>query len=910
MSLTNLNALFRPTSVAVIGASNDAKSPGSIVMRNLLAGHFLGPVMPVSRTQEAVSGVLTYKDVDTLPLTPDLAILAVPAVETPEYVARLGHRGAKAAVLLSPDFNDLGAEERGNLEDELLAAAKPHNLRLLGPGSMGLIAPGSGLNASLAQADAPQGRMAFVTQSDSLFATVLDWARASGLGFSHFVSLGDQLDVDFAAILDFLGADPLTRAILLYVESVCEARTFMSAARASARNKPILVLKPGQALPVPLARLVAEEECVVKTTGHEGADEVYDVAFRRAGIVRVGSVDNLFDGARTLAKSSPLFADGLAIVTNGRSVGLLTADACTKQDGVLATLADETASVLRSISGLEEIEAGLVNVKHNATGDDYAQVLKALFKDPSVAAVLVLHVPFAQVDSLAVAKAVMAAAKSTKRVVLPCWLGAESDRVSREAFQEGGLPHFESPDKAVAAYLHMLTYRRVQAMLMETPDSLPSDFFPDVDTARETIQTCLDDSRNELTQDEARALLTAYGVPVVESRTVVSTREAVLAAEDLGYPVALKVRSPQIEQPFAVGGVALDLETPDQVWDAAAFMVARVHKLAPEAYIDGFQVQQMGRRPGAHEVALGAEVDPVFGPVVRFGHGGMASDVIRDFAVALPPLNMSLARELVGRTRIARLLTVLPDGSDGGMDEDAKGVVDDICLTLIQISQLLIDHPQIASLTINPLFADSQGVLALGARISVARTSAQGPSRLAIRPYPKELEECVSLKGGLRVDLRPIRPEDAPAHFAFVKRLTPEDLRLRFFGAPKEFEYEDMASFTQIDYDREMAFIATREDPEAEGGRETVGVVRASTKPDNTSAEYAIIVQRDMQGVGLGRALLDKMIRYVKSRGTKVLEAQTLPENNHMIGLARRLGFDVRTDYEDEVVEMKLELNA
>ena len=900
MSLTNLDALFRPTSVAVVGAESDPKTPGAIVMRNLLSGHFLGPVMPVSRTREAVSGVLTYKDVDTLPLTPDLAVIASPAKDAADYVAKLGHRGCRAAILLSPDFAAQNAETRAQLENDLRTAAREHQLRLLGPGCMGLIAPGAGLNASLAQADLPRGRMAFVTQSDSLFTTVLDWARATGLGFSHFVSLGDQLDVDFSAVLDYLGADPMTRAILLYVESVCEARTFMSAARASARNKPILALKPGRALP----GAVTLEDCVLVREAHTGADQVYDVAFRRAGIVRVRNVDDLFDGARTLAAASPLFTDWLAIVTNCRSVGLLTADACLEQGGVLAKPAEETLAALpaRRVhgSGRRKEPDGLISLPYNATGEQYAKTLQALFKDPGVAAVLVLHVPFAQVDGVAVAQAVAKAAKATKRVVLPCWLGADSDRESREVFAAGNLPHFESPDKGLAAYLHMLTYRRVQAMLMETPDSLPSDFFPDVDAAKQTIAEALKAGRTELNQAEARTLLTAYGVPVVESRAVVSSRQAVLAAEELGYPVALKLRSPQIDQPWDVGGVALDLETAEQVWDAAAFMVARVHKLRPNAHIQGFQVQQMGRRPGSHEVTIGAGVDPVFGPVMRFGHGGMSAELISDFAIALPPLNMSLARELVGRTRIARLLNT--PGDDTG-----TAVVDDICLTLIQVSQLFIDHPQLTSLNINPLFADAQGVLALGAKISIAPTALDGPSRLAIRPDPKELEECVSTRDGTRVMLRPIRPEDAQAHFAFVKRLSPEDLRLRFFGAPREFEYEDMASFTQIDYDREMAFIATREGQD--GQPETVGVVRASTKPDNSSAEYAIIVQRDVQGQGLGKALLEKMIRYVQDRGTKVLEAQTLPENSHMIGLAKRLGFKIKTDYEDEVVEMEIELN-
>ncbi|MFO7594973.1 MAG: bifunctional acetate--CoA ligase family protein/GNAT family N-acetyltransferase [Desulfocurvibacter africanus] len=892
MSVTNLDALFRPTSVAVIGASNKPRSPGSIVMRNLLSGRFLGPVMPVTATDEAVSGVLTYKDVDTLPITPDLAVICTPPNHTPDYIRKLGKRGTRAAIIIGPGFATLEAEERGQLEYHTREAAKHYGMRLLGPNCMGLISPSAGLNASLAHTDAAQGRIAFVTQSDSLFTTALDWAQGSGIGFSHFISLGDQLDVNFAAVLDYLGSDTMTRSILLYVESICDARSFMSAARASARNKPILVIKPGGNVP----EYRPEQACALR---QEDADSVYDVAFRRAGIVRVNSVDGLFDGARTLVRTQTLFSDGLAILANGRSVGLLAADACVSGGGVLAELAEDTRKALAGIRSSHRPGQNPVVLHFDADAQAYEQAIKALLRDPSVAAVLVLHVPFAEVPSEKIAEAVAHTVSQTKRVVLTSWLGTESDRASRQIFRQAGVPTFDTPDKAVSAYLHMVTYRRNQQLLMESPDSLPADFFPDTEKARTIVAQALAEKRYKLSEAEARGVLAAYGVPVVETRTCASAREAVQIAEELGFPVALKVRSPQVPQPFIVGGVMLDIETPEQLWEVAPSLVSRVHRHMPDAYIDGFVVQQMGRRPGAHELFVGAFIDPIFGPVVRFGHGGMAFKVIRDTAVALPPLNMSLARELISRTRIARLLS--------GAGPLPAADVDDICLTLIQVTQLMIDVPQITDLEINPLFADDKGVLALGAQIKVARTTQTGPERLAIRPYPKELEEAAALKDGSKVLLRPIRPEDAPAHFDFVKSLTADDLRLRFFGAPREFEFADMASFTQIDYDREMAFIATRQ--LQSGDSETLGVVRTSTKPDNSSAEYAIIVRGDMKGKGLGRLLLEKMIRYVKSRGTKILEAQTLPENKAMIGLSQRLGFIVRTDYEDDIVEMKLTLN-
>ena len=892
MSIANLDALFRPKSIAVIGASNQPKNPGSIVMRNLLSGQFLGPVMPVSTKFEAIYGVLTYKSIEDLPLPPDLAVICQEAEAVPETLDRLGARGARGAILLSASLARAEPGRQKALSADTLAAARRRGMRLLGPGCLGLIVPGYGLNASLAQTSASPGRTAFITQSDSLFTTVLDWAKANDIGFSHFISLGDQLDADFAACLDYLGSDPATRSILLYVESISDARRFMSAARASARNKPILVLKPGTVE----AGNLPEGICLIKPD--DESDAIYDVAFRRAGLVRVNGVDALFDGARTLVRTQAILGDKLAILTNGRSVGLLAADACLKGGAGLAAFSAETRQALAGLLGARRAENPVV-LPFDAPGETYDQAMAILVKDRSVAAMLVLHVPFADVPVEDTARAVAAAAARTKRPVLTCWLGSDAKRSGRQIFSEAQVPTFDSPDKAIHAFLHMVTYRRNQDLLLETPDSLPPDFFPDTSRAKAIIEVALGEGRSLLSESEAKDLLGCYGVPVVGTRVCVSAMEAVIAADELGYPVALKVRSPQIPQPYDVGGVTLDLNTPEQVWDAAARMVVRVHKVMPEAEIAGYVVQQMGRRPGAHELFVGAFVDPVFGPVIRFGHGGLAMSLIRDQAVALPPLNMALALELIERTRISKLLDRASPGCDNPTD------IDDLCLTLIQLSQLIIDLPQLTSIEVNPLYADDKGVLALSARIVVAPSQASGPDRLAIRPYPRELEECVALKDGRKVLLRPIRPEDAPAHLEFIRTLSAEDLRLRFFGVVRTFEFSDMPKFTQIDYDREMAFIASLD---VAGEPRTVGVVRTSTRPDNESAEFAIIVASDMKGQGLGTLLFEKMIRYCRTRGTRVLEGQTLPENSAMIALAKKFGFAVSTNLEEEVVQMHLDL--
>ncbi|QJB56142.1 bifunctional acetate--CoA ligase family protein/GNAT family N-acetyltransferase [Pseudodesulfovibrio sp. zrk46] len=896
MSVINLEYLFKPKSVAVIGATNDPRNAGNIVMRNIMAGGFMGPVMPVSNQAEAIAGVLTHKSVKHLPKSPDLAIVCSPLDEVPEIIHSLKERGTRGAVLMGSGFASMSPEERLDIKSTILSIANTPDIRLIGPKSLGFMVPSLNLNASLAHSDLKPGKVAFISQSDSLFATVLDWARAKGIGFSHMIALGSRIDVSFADILDYLGSDPLTRSIMLYVESIKDAREFMSAARAASRNKPVLVIRPGQALDTVLADLKLKE-----TGDHRLVDAVYDVAFRRAGMLRVENIDGLFDAAQTLGTPKAVYGKKLAILTNGTSAGILAADRLLAGGGELAELSDTTIEAIDNILGAESwSRSNPVDIPFNANGKAYSDVLKLLLKDKGSNGILVMHVPWTAQPDVEVAEALTESLKRVKRMVLTAWLGSGAADESREVFRKADIPTYDSPTHAVRAFLYMAEYLRNQELLIETPDSLPTDFFPDTNAARSIVAKALDEGRESLTEPEAKDILAAYGVPVVETRIAVSAKEAVIAADALGYPVALKLRSPQIPQPYDVGGVLLDLETPERVWEGAASILARCTRERPDAYIEGFTVQKMGRRPGAHELFISGNVDPVFGPVLSFGHGGMAREMIQDTALTLPPLSMSLAKELVGRTRIATLL----EGTPSQLPAD----VDDICLTLIQISQLIVDVPQITSIDINPLYADSEGVLALGGKIAIAPFKGEGEARLAIRPYPRELEEIVSLKTGRKVTLRPIRPEDEDTHRAFLASLSDEDLRLRFFGVvQRDFDHKDIARFTQIDYDREMAFIASA--PDEDGNLETLGVMRTNTKPDNTEAEFAIVVRSDQKGGGLGSLLFDKGIRYTKERGTKVLSGQTMIENKAMQGLSKKFGFVVTPDPHDEdLVEMILDM--
>ncbi|WP_243439174.1 bifunctional acetate--CoA ligase family protein/GNAT family N-acetyltransferase [Fundidesulfovibrio soli] len=889
MSVANLEGLFKPTSVAVVGATNEEGHVGRVVMENLLGGAFLGPVMPLSPDEDKILGVDAYKSVDTLPLTPDLAIICTPPDTAPEYLYRLGRRGVKAAVALCPGYTRLSAGEKWEIQEKMLSSAEEEGIRILGPSGLGLIIPPIGLNASLVKADPPKGRIAFVSQSASLFTGVLDWARAHRIGFSCVVSLGDRLDLEYQDLFDYLSSDPNTRSILLFIESVGDARTFMSAARAAARNKPVLVVKPGR-------RRGPGGEPIAKPG--QGLDEVYHEAFRRAGMLRVFEIDALFDAAQTLARTQQLKGDKLAILTNGGSIGVMAADTLVEGGGKLATLSEQTSAHLRELIGPNWMRDGIVDMGLTATPDLYSQVLTALLKDKEPNAILVMHVPFASVTGDDVAQAVVQTSSKSQRPVFTCWMGHAVAESARALFNQAGIPSYATPDTAVRAFMDMANHRRTQELLMEMPADLPAGFSPDTDGAQGVVLSVLEAGRSELTEPEAKVVLASYGIPVIRSKLVKTVEEVSSAAEELGFPVALKIFSPDIPQPFDVGGVVLDIEDQEELRQAAVAIRTRARKLQLGADIQGYIVQRMGRR-GAQELLIQAQVDPVFGPFLRFGQGGLAAKLSQDKAVALPPINASLARDLINRTRVAAFLRGLGGRPPANMDA--------ICLTLIQVAQLITDIPQIIEIDLNPIFADSQGVAVLGARIRVAEAMSGGQERLAIRPYPRELEEEAVLKNGRRILIRPIRPEDEPAHYELLKRITPEDLRYRFFGVVRELSHMEMARLTQIDYEREMAFIATA--PDEEGHNETLGVVRASTKPDNSQAEFAILVRSDQKGLGMGRLLMEKIIRYCRDRGTAVLSGQALLDNKGMQGLAEKVGFDVWRNTDEDIADMRLELN-
>lgn len=866
MSIRHLDALFNPASVAVFGASLRPGSVGATVWHNLQTGGFAGPLYAVNPKHATLDGVKTYRDVDALPQAPDLAVICTPAATVVPLITALGARGTRAAIVVTAGLD-------AARKQAMLDAARVHTLRILGPNCIGMLVPHLGLNASFAHIGAAPGELAFVSQSGALVTAMLDWAGSRGIGFSHFVSLGERADVDFGDMLDFLGSDPKTRSILLYIESIEAPRKFMSAARAAARNKPVIVVKAG--------RSAAGQQAAASHTGAlAGSDAVFDAAIARAGMLRVDSLHDLFLAAETLTR----FRDGptgqLVVLTNGGGAGVMAADAAAAADVPLATLDAALKARLDAVLPANWSHANPVDIIGDAPAARYVAALDALSGDAD-SAVLFIHAPTAIVPSADIAQALLPLVQATPRRVLGCWLGDQAVAQARQAFRDAGVPDYNTPEEAIRAFSFLRAYRQHQDELLQAPPARSAAQPVDLARLRAIVEAVLTSGRELLTEPEAKDFLAAAGLPVVPTRTVgADAQEACAAADTMGYPVVLKILSHDITHKSDVGGVRLNIGNAAELAEACNAMLARVRAARPDANVQGFTVQPMVRKKHAHELIVGVSVDPVFGPVVLFGQGGTAVEVLADRSLGLPPLNTPLAMAQIERTRVARLL-------HGYRDEPAADIAA-IAEALVAVSQLLVDVPELAELDINPLLVNHEGAIALDARVRVSVQRPAGASNFAILPYPTELIEHWTWNGQ-PVVLRPIRPEDEAQHLAFLERLDPEDIRLRVFHSRRSIEHSELARLTQIDYAREMAFIATR--ALQGGGEETLGTVRASVDPDNHTAEFGVIVRSDLKGSGLGHRLMGKMIGHLRARGTRRLVGTVLRINRGMLELARALGF-------------------
>ncbi|STQ61126.1 putative acyl-CoA synthetase [Pseudescherichia vulneris] len=772
---------------------------------------------------------------------------------------------------------------------DLLACASRFQMRLLGPNSLGLLAPWQGLNASFSPVPIARGKLAFISQSAAVSNTILDWAQQREMGFSYFIALGDSLDIDVDELLDFLARDSKTSAILLYLEHLSDARRFVSAARSASRNKPILVIKSGRS---PAAQRLLHVNA--------GMDPAWDAAIQRAGLLRVQDTHELFSAVETLSHMRPLRGERLMIISNGAAPAALALDELWLRNGKLATLGEETLSRLRAALPGSVAADNPLDLRDDASSERYITALNILLDSPDYDALLVIHSPSAVAPGSESALALIDALKKHPRgkyvTVLTNWCGEFSSQEARRLFSEAGLPTYRTPEGTITAFMHMVEYRRNQKQLRETP-ALPSNLTADTAEAHKLLQQAIDEGATTLDTHEVQPVLRAYGLHTLPTWIASDSAEAVHIAGQIGYPVALKLRSPDIPHKSEVQGVMLYLRTAAEVQQAAEAIIDRVKMRWPQARVHGLQVQSMANRAGAQELRVVVEQDPVFGPLIMLGEGGVEWRAQDQAAVALPPLNMNLARYLV----IQAIKDKKIRGRSGLQPLDVIG----LSQFLVRVSNLIVDCPEIQRLDIHPLLASAGEFTALDVTLTLAPFSGSSESRLAIRPYPQHLEESVTLKNGDACLFRPILPEDEPALQRFIAKVTKEDLYYRYFSEINEFTHEDLANMTQIDYDREMAIVAVRR---TDDGEEILGVTRAISDPDNVDAEFAVLVRSDLKGLGLGRRLLEKLIGYTRDHGLMRLNGITMPNNRGMVTLARKLGFTVDIQLEDGIVSLTLPL--
>lgn len=902
MTIRNLDRMFAPTRVALFGASPRPRSIGRTVARNLLQGGL--PVSLINPHHDRVLDQPCLPSLAALDRAPDLAVLAVPAPAIPSLIAALGEAGTRAAVIITA-----GLTAENGLRQAVLDAARPHCLRLIGPNCLGIQVPAIGLDASFAHVAAKPGRLAFLSQSGALVTAVLDWAASRRIGFSHIVSLGDMADVDFGDALDYLAGERACKAILLYIEAVTNPRKFMSAARSAARAKPVVAIKAGR-------HAAAAKAARSHTGALAGSDRVYDAALHRAGVIRVTTLEDLFAAAETIDRLPGGAGERLAIITNGGGAGVLAVDRLIDLGGQLAALAPDTLARLDQVLPATWSHGNPVDIIGDAGPERYRDALETVLADESSDAVLVINCPTALTSGDETSAAVVAAVTKDRaakgaaaKPVLTNWLGAEAAARARASFAGAEIATYDTPADAVLGFSHANGYHRAQQALMRVPRAGdPSDTGDPASrlaAARAAMKPAIAQHRTLLTEPEAKQLLSAYGIAVVPTVSAGDPDAVAAAAADLlgqGAPACvLKILSPDITHKSDAGGVRLDLETPEAARQAAEQMLAGLAQARPEARLHGFSVQAMVRSRRAIELIAGVADDATFGPVILFGAGGTAVEVVDDTAVALPPLDRMLAGDLIDRTRVARLFA----GYRGLAPVDRDAVAE----VLVRLSRLIAECPEIRELDINPLLADEQGATALDARLVIGPPPAPvrgGHPRFAIRPYPAAWVKTVTLADGRAVTLRPVRPQDEALYDAFFAKLDPRDVRLRLFAPVKVLSHRLVARLTQIDYSRAMAFAALIGEPP-----ELAGVVRLSADPDYSTAEYAVIVRSDLKGLGLGWAMMSHLIDYARAEGLDSLYGSVLAENQGMLKMARELGFTVSPDPEDRsVLRVTLKLGA
>ncbi len=881
-----LTALFEPASVAIIGASERPGAIGTVLVANMLAANYRGALFAVNPKRSSVQGVRCFPAIGKVPQRVDLAVIATPPESVPQLMVECGEAGVRAAVIITAGFAEAGVAG-ARLERAALDNARRYGVRVIGPNCLGIMRPDIGLNATFARGNALPGALALVSQSGAVCTAMVDWARPNKVGFSSVVSMGGSRDIDFGEIIDYLVNDSRTEHILLYIEGVRDARRFFSSLRAAARVKPVILMKVGR-------HPVGSRAAVSHTGAIVGADDVFDAAIRRSGVVRVTTIGQLVAAAQALSAHVRPRGDRLVIITNGGGPGVMAADRAADLGMSLAELSDATLQALQGALPANWSHGNPVDLIGDADAARYRAAVTACLDDENVDGALVVLTPQAMTEPTAVADAVIAVARSRSKPVLACWMGEAEVAAGRKRFADAGIPVFRTPDPAVEMFAHLSAFYRNQQTLLQVPGPLVMRTPPDVAAARLIIDAALAEKRTLLNEIEAKALLAAFDIPVAKTLAASGADEAARIAGELGYPVVLKINSPDITHKTDVGGVLLNLRDAQAVRAAYQQIVTDAARLLPQARISGVVVEPMVLRPNGRELMIGVIRDPVFGPAIAFGAGGVAVEVHRDRAVALPPLNAYLVAELIRGTRVSKLL-----GPFRKMPPVDFAALESV---LLRVSEMVCALPWIAELDINPLLIDENGAMVVDARVVVGEyTPVRGRyGHMAIHPYPAELVTSWQSKAGEAVTLRPIRPEDAAIEQTFVRNLSAESRRFRFMDTLRELTPRMLARFTQIDYDREMALIATvvRDASEVE-----IGVCRYITNPDGSSCEFAIVVADDQQGRGLGRRMMTQLIEVALTRGLQTMIGYVLGSNRSMLSLCQSLGFVITENAEDPMLK-------
>lgn len=879
-----LTPIFSPRSIAVVGASDSPGSVGQAVFANLLIGGFKGKIYPINLNRKVVGGIAAASSVRAIEDVVDLVVITTAVRTWPSVFKDCGKKGVKA-ILLAKEFSDSDPLEAEVME-ESLAMARRAGIRVLGPSMLGFMRPVVGVNASNYTGRVRSGNLALIAHSSALCAALLDWADAKGIGFSTVVSMGDSSDIDFGEILDFLVADGHTQGILVHVHHIHDARRFMSALRMAARSKPVVVIKSG--------RSREHLEGLTHASHLVGHVDVFDSALARAGVLRVQTISQLFIAARVLAANYRMQGRQIAIVTNGIGPGVLAADSAISNGVPLATLSDSTMALLNAELPRNWSKGNPVDIIGDASPVRFRMAVKACIDDPNVDGVLVIFTPQTGTDHLTTAELMSGLQKETQKPLMMSWLGDARVAESREVFTRHKIANFRTPEFAIEVFRALAAFHENQKMLMQTPSPLKEELSPpDVETARAIIQGAFAQGRDVLSEMESKQVLDAFNIPVNPSRLARTASEACQIASEIGYPVVLKIDSPDIFYKTDVGGVELNIRTEVALRAMFEAIVERATTLRPDAKIYGVTVQPMNRRPYGRELIVGVSHDATFGPVITFGAGGIAVEAIGDRSLALPPLNDYLVTSMVERTRISRVL-----GPFKNMPEINRDALKNV---LLRVSEMVCELPEILELDINPLIADEQGVVALDARMIVrpARTQGKRYGHMAIMPYPAEMVERLVLNDNTEVLVRPMRPEDADMQQDFVRNLSEESRFNRYLSSIKELSRPLLVRFTQLDYDREMALVMLRQ---LEGGLDQLAVSRYFVNPDNESCEFALVVADNWQGRGIGPIMMERLFDAARAQGLKTMYGEVLANNKGMLKLMARLGFKVEPHPEDRAL--------